>query len=201
MSDRQQRFESFRDSIWEAISGHVGSDGNWDGEKLVVNDPPFTVTLDVHAETGGRASTVITRLRGAYINRDGFCFGVKRHSWMSDLAGYFGSEDIEIGDKEFDREFVVKANSDEEVKQLLAGDAVTRKLMLGCSTIQRLEVRDHEGWFGPEFPEDVDELYLEAEGRITDLETIADLYQIFAGSLTRLCILGSAYEGDPKVDL
>ena len=201
MSDRQRQFESCRETIWEAISGHVGTDGNWDGEKLVISEPPFTVTLDVYAESAGRASTVMTRLRGAYINRDGFCFGVKRRSWMSDLAGYFGRGGIEIGDEEFDHEFVIQANSSEEIRQLLAGDPITRKLLMGCKPVQRLEVRDHEGWFGPEFPEDVDELYLEAEGRITDLEAIADIYQIFAGALTRLCILGSAYEGDPKVDL
>ncbi len=201
MRDKQRSFESCRGAIWEVLADRVGGDGAWNGEKLVVREPPFTVTLDVHAEVAGRASCVVTRLRAAYTNRDGFCFGVKRRTWLSDLASYLGNRGIKIGDEDFDREFVVKANSTEEVQMLLAGDPISRKLLLECETIQRLEVRDHEGWFGPEFPDDVDELYLEAVGRITDLEAIGALYQIFAGSLTRLCILGSASEGDPRLDL
>ena len=201
MGNKERSFASCSDNVWDSIADHVGDDGNWDGKKFTVKEPPFTVTIDVHAEAGGRSSYLATRLRGAFINLDGFCFGVKRRTWMSDLASYFGSKDLEIGDQGFDREFVIKANSQKEIRDLLAGDPESRKLMVDCKKIQRLEVRDHEGWFGPEFPKNVDELYLEADGRITDVEAIKTLYRIFAGALTRLCVLGSAYEGDPKINL
>ena len=62
-------------------------------------------------------------------------------------------------------------------------------------------MRDDEGWFGPEFPEEVDELYMVVRGRVTTCEKLTALYGVFADLLNRLCHLGSAYEQDPHIRL
>ena len=62
-------------------------------------------------------------------------------------------------------------------------------------------MKDSEGWFGPEFPEDVDELYFQVVGVIKDVERLKALFDLFAAVLDQLCRIGSAYKQEPGVTL
>jgi len=62
-------------------------------------------------------------------------------------------------------------------------------------------VKDSEGWFGPKFPENVDELHFQVVGVITDMARLKSLFDLFAAVLEELCKIGSAYEQDPGVAL
>jgi hypothetical protein len=62
-------------------------------------------------------------------------------------------------------------------------------------------VKDSEGWFGPRFPEDVDELYFQVVGVIKDVERLKALFDLFAAVLDQLCKVGSAYKQEPGVEL
>jgi hypothetical protein len=64
-----------------------------------------------------------------------------------------------------------------------------------------LEVKDSEGWFGPKFPKDVDELHFQVDGVIKDIESLKSLFNLFAALLDQLCKIGSAYKQQPGVDL
>ena len=65
----------------------------------------------------------------------------------------------------------------------------------------RLEVKDSEGWFGPSFPEDVDELHFQVLGVIKEADRLKALFDLFAAVLDRLCRIGSAAEREPGVSL
>jgi hypothetical protein len=62
-------------------------------------------------------------------------------------------------------------------------------------------VDDSEGWFGPRFPDDVDELHFQAVWVIKDVERLKALVKLFAAVLDRLCRIGWAYKQEPGVDL
>ncbi len=64
-----------------------------------------------------------------------------------------------------------------------------------------LEVKDSEGWFGPKFPDDVDELYFQVVGVIQDVERLKALFDLFAAVLDQLCRIGSAYKREPEITL
>jgi hypothetical protein len=64
-----------------------------------------------------------------------------------------------------------------------------------------LEVKDDEGWFGPNFPDGVDELAFVVVGVIKDIERLKLLYELFAETLEQLCKIGAAYEHAPDVAL
>ena len=64
-----------------------------------------------------------------------------------------------------------------------------------------LRVKDSEGWFGPEFPEDVDELSFQVVGVIKDVERLKALFDLFAAVLDQLCRIGSAYKQEPGITL
>ncbi|RMG45294.1 MAG: DUF3137 domain-containing protein [Acidobacteria bacterium] len=189
--------EEIRTELLDSIARFAP--GEWDGSPLRVRSGPFSIVVDVHADVAGFSSRVITRIRAPYVNRDGFRFRLRRRSLMLDLAKHLGMEDVEIGDPEFDREFIVQGNSKEELRRLLGCERLRRDLVE--APVELLEVRDDEGWFGPDFPGEVDELYLQADGRITEPDKIDRLYRPFAETLDRLCQIGSAYRSDPNVRL
>jgi hypothetical protein len=199
-SARVEFFRDFRHEIWQALRRSLDEAGaEWSGAPIRVQHGPFAVHLDVHAEGGGRSAIVVTRLRAAYVNRDGFRFRIKRRTWMTDLATMLGAQDIEVGDEEFDTSFVLQANSREELRRLVKDEAIRGQLL--ASPVSLLEVRDDEGYFGPQFPGEVDELYMACAGRITAVSEIEAIYELFADILNRLCHIGSAYLDDPKLML
>jgi hypothetical protein len=65
----------------------------------------------------------------------------------------------------------------------------------------QLEVKDSEGWFGPKFTEDVDELHFQVVGMIKEVDRLKALFYLFAAVLDRLCKIGSAYKQDAEVEL
>jgi hypothetical protein len=108
-------------------------------------------------------------------------------------------QDIEVGDPEFDEAFVIKGNDEVRVVNLFA-DAKVRRMIEDQPKI-RLEVKDNESWFGPQFPENVDELRFQIVGVLKDIERLKALFDLFTAALDQLCRIGSAYEQDPGAEL
>lgn len=192
-------FHEHRYEIWQQLRKNLDEKRDWDGSLIRIQHGPFEIVLDVHAELEGMASRVITRLRAPYLNKDNFRFRIKRSNWMTTLATMLGSADVEFGDSEFDKEFVLQSNNEHLLRRLLNRPEIRKELI--DSQICRMEVRPNEGTFGPEFPEGVDELYVEADGRLTNIDQLERLYEAFADVLDRLCQVGSAYEDDSGLTL
>jgi hypothetical protein len=57
-----------------------------------------------------------------------------------------------------------------------------------------IPVDETMGWFGPKFPEDVDELHFQVVGVIKDVERLKALFDLFAAVLDQLCKIGLPYE-------
>ena len=138
-------------------------------------------------------------MRAPYVNPDGFRFTIYSKGLLSELGKLLGMQDIEVGDPEFDEAFIVKGTDEARVRDLFA-DPEVRSLMLAQRQVH-LSVKDDEGWFGPAFPEGVDELHFQVVGVIKDVERLKGLFDLFAAVLDRLCRIGSAYKGVPGVEL
>ncbi len=192
-----------KDDVWRELCQEIGAEfvegGFWKGNKVQAHVGPWTVTLDTYTDSSGETSTTYTRMRGPYVNPDGFRFTIYRKSLFSGLGKLLGMQDIEVGDPEFDEAFVIKGNDEARVVTLFS-DTEIRRLLLAQPKV-RLEVKDSEGWFGPRFPEDVDELRFQVVGVIKDVERLKALFELFAAVLDRLCRIGSAYKQGPGVDL
>lgn len=199
MNEKNSTFRQYREAAWDALRQVFRAAGAWDGQAVRIRQGPFVITLDIRAFPAGYTSRVATRLRAAFHNRDRFRFRVTRHDLLSDLAEILGAQDLRLGNPVFDREFVLKSAQPEQLLRLL--DDSDLQSRIASSAIQLIEVRPDEGWFGPEFPEGVDELYLEAAGRIVVEPDIEYLFEVFSTLLNRLCHIGSAYEEDPRLTL
>jgi hypothetical protein len=194
--DRRQR-------VWRELSEEIGAgyvEGRWlRGDKVQAGSGPWTITLDKYTESDGHSGQEYTRMRAPYVNPDGFRFTVYRKGVFTELGKLFGMQDIEVGDPEFDEAFVVKSNDEGRVRTLLA-DAGLRRLIEAQPKV-KLKVKDSEGWFGPTFPADVDELHFQVPGVIKDKPRLKDLFELFAATLDRLHKIGSAPRVDPGVRL
>jgi hypothetical protein len=203
MSLLRQMFGPNKEEIWRKLAAEVEGDfvdgGFWRADKVVVRTLEWTITLDTYTVSSGKHSTTFTRLRAPYVNQDGFRFTICRKSIFTGLGKFFGMQDIDTGDPVFDEAFVIQGTNPEKVRALFA-HAQLRQLVELQPAIH-LCVRDDEGWFGAEFPEGVDELHFQVVGVIKDIERLKNLFLLFGATLNYLCLIGSAYEHDPKVQL
>jgi hypothetical protein len=196
-------FGPSKTEVWrqlsEAIGGRFVEGGFMKGDKVEATHGEWIVTLDTFAVSTGKVTVVYTRMRAPYVNPNGFRFNIYRRSVFSDVAKRLGMQDIEIGEDEFDRDFIVKGTDESQVRALLS-DLKIRELLSKQPEIH-FTVKDDEGWFGPTFPEGVDELYFCVAGVIKDVDRLKLLYDLFAETLDQLCRMGSAYEGSPNVSV
>jgi hypothetical protein len=196
-------FGPSKDDVWRQLSREMGAEfvdgGFWKGSKVQVHVKPWTITLDTYSESTGESSVTYTRMRAPYINPEGFRFTIYRKGIFSALGKLLGMQDIEVGDPDFDEAFIIKGNDESKVVSLFS-DTRIRQMIQDQPKI-RLDVKDSEGWFGPTFPEDVDEVRFQIAGVIKDIERLKALFELFAAVLDQLCRIGSAYKQEPGITL
>jgi hypothetical protein len=196
-------FGPSKDEVWRRLSQEIGAEfiggGLWKDSKVQAHVGPWTVTFDTYTDSSGESSTTYTRMRAAYVNAEGFRFTIYRKSVLTNLGKLLGMQDVEVGDPQFDEAFVIKGNNENRLRMLFSDPKIRQ--MIQAQPHIRLEVKDNEGWFGPKFPENVDELYFQEIGVIKDVDRLKGLFDLFAAVLDQLCKIGSAYKQAPGVEL
>jgi len=196
----RQLFGPSKDEIWRQLAHEIKGDfvgGGWKGSKVQAQFKEWTITLDTYTVSTGKSAVTYTRLRAPYVNADNFRFTIYRKGIFTGIAKFFGGQDIEIGDPKFDNDFVIQGNSRGRAIDFFGNPRIRE--LIEAQPLIYLIVRDDEGWFGPQFPDGVDELCFTAAGIIKDVDRLKALYELFAESLNQLCHIGSAYEDDPKL--
>jgi len=197
-------FGPSKDEVWRQLSQEIGAEfvegGFWKGEhKVQVHAKPWTITLDTYTVHSQHSHVTYTRMRAPYVNPEGFRFTIYRKGFFSDLGKLLGMQDIEVDDPDFDAAFIIKGTDEFKVRDLFADPKIRQ--MIQAQPEFRLDVKDSEGWFGPRFPDDVDELHFQVVGVIKDLERLKALFDLFAAVLEALCRVGSAYKREPGITL
>jgi hypothetical protein len=203
MSVLRRMFGPSRKEIWRQLSEQIGGrfveGGAFKSDRVEATHGEWIVTLDTYAVSTGNVVIVYTRMRAPYVNPEGFRFTIYRRGVFSDMAKWFGMQDVEVGHELFDHDFIIKGTSEERLRQLFASPRI-RELIDAQRDI-KFTVKDDEGWFGKTFPEGVDELSFVTGGVIKDIARLKQLFELFAETLDELCRIGSAYEGAPDVKL
>ena len=197
-------FGPSRQEIWRQLSyeihgRYVAGQGFWKGDKVEAMHRAWTVTLDQYVVSTGEVTIPYTRFRAPYVNPSGFRFRIYRRSGLSGLGKLMGMQDVEIGDPAFDEAFIIQGHDVAKLRLLFASPRI-RELITAQPEIE-FSVKGDEGWFGPTFPEGVDELYFLAHGMIKDVTRLKQVYELFAEVLDELCRMGAAYETDPHLSL
>jgi hypothetical protein len=189
--------------IWQQLSAETHAqfvEGSFlESDKVQAAHGEWIVTLDKYVVSTGKTTVVYTRMRAPYVNPDGFRFKVYRKGVFSELGKMLGMQDIEVGQPGFDDDFIIKGNDEGKLRQLFANARI--RALISAQKDINFSVKDDEGWFGPSFPDGVDELQFIVVGLIKDVERLKQLYELFAETLDELCRIGSAYQSDPGVKL
>jgi hypothetical protein len=192
-----------KDEIWRQLSEVLGAEFVESGfcrqSKVRVEHGSWTITLDTYTVSSGHAHQVYTRIRAPFVNPEGFRFVIYRKGYFSDLGKFLGMQDIEVGNPDFDDAFIVQGNDEAKVVSLFTDRDLQARF--SAQPKIRLEVKDSEGWFGPRFPAEVDELYFLASGVIKDIDRLKSLFDLFAAVLDRLCSIGGACQQTPDIVL
>ncbi len=194
-------FGPSKDEVWRELCRQIGGQlidgGFWKGNKVQVESRVWTVTLDTFAVSNGKTQTTYTRLRAPFLSVLDFRFSIYRESAFTALGKWFGMQDIEVGGQEFDDDFVIKGNNESLVRDLFASPEIRR--LIQAQPRVRLEVKDGQGWLGPRYPRDVDELQFLEAGIIKDVDRLRALFDLFAVVLDRLCEIGVVRRETPGV--
>jgi len=197
MSLLRPLFGPRKGEIWLQLSRTIDASfregGLFQSAAVQAQDGDWIITLDTHVVN----KVEFTRLRAPFVNQDGFRFNIYRTGLASGFYHFLGMQDIETGDRLFDLQFRITANSERKVKELLGNPQI--RAMIRAQPRIRIQVKDDEGWFGAAFPNGVDELHFDAAGVIKDLEQLETLFELFSAVLREICHLDGAYEDD--VDL
>ena len=189
--------------IWHKLCQEIGADfvegGTWQGDRVQATHGQWTITLDMYHVHTGKVPLAFTRLRAPYVNPDQFRFRVSKRGFFSGVARLLGMQDVEVGYADFDRDFIIKGNDEAKLRGLFANERLRQ--LLSAQPEVHFEVRDDEGSFGPAYPPNTDSLVFIVSGMIDNVERLKHLFDLFAVTLDQLCLIGSAYEGEPPIKL
>lgn len=196
-------FGPSRTEVWRKLSAELGgsyTQRSWrHRDRVEVGHAHWTITLDTYTVHANNAHVPYTRLRAPFLNTDQFRLKIYRSGVFSAFGKWLGMQDIEVGAMEFDSDFIIKSNDEAKVRAFCRSTELRR--MLTAQKAITLSVEDHEGWFGPKFPADADELRVVVHGHLRDIERLRSLFNLFAVALDQLCEIGAAYEQKPGFSL
>ena len=203
MSFLKTFLEHSKDEIWGKIANDIGgtfeNGGLCGRDVLRYSSGEWEITLDTYTVNSGNYRNTYTRMRAPFVNKDKLYFKIYREGVLSTIAKAFGMKEIEIGDKFFDMDFIIKGNNEEKIK-LLLDDHKLKELIRKQPDIC-FEIKNDDGWFAQKFPNGVDELYFQCSGDLENEELLKSLFEMFCITLQRLVQIDSAYESDPNVKI
>ncbi len=202
MSILRALFGPSQKEIWKQLSRKVGGrfheGGLFATSAVQARHRDWIITLDTYTVSSGNSHQTFTRLRAPYFNPEGFRFEIYRSSIFSGLGKSLGMQDIRVGHRGFDEDFVIKGNKSGRVRRLFDNEKIRR--LINAQPRIRLSVKAHEGWLS-KFPAGVDELHFQSAGVIKDLAQLRALFDLFAEVLQQVCHEGRAYEDDVRIHM
>lgn len=196
-------FGPSRAEVWHDLSRRIGGSytkATWRAtDRVTVEHGPWTVTLDTYTMSAGHSHVPFTRFRAPFVESEGFRLKIYRSTVFSAIGKWFGMQDVAVGSLQFDADFVVKTNDERKARAFCRSDDLRRRLSAQKSVT--LSIEDHEGWFGPKFPADTDELRLVVAGHLKDIERLRALFELFGTALDQLVAIGAAEDTAPSMKL
>ena len=166
------------------------------GSKVVAQFDSWTVGLDTYTISTGKSSTTYTRMWMPFINQGDFRFKLYNAGFFSKVGKFFGMQDVEIGEEAFDDKYIVKANNEDLIRQLLSSEML--RFIIDNHPKMHLEIKDSDGGLiGVPVSDKVTMLYFEDYGVITDIDRLKSIYVLFSEVIKQLISIGIAAEENP----
>lgn len=149
----------------------------------------FTITLETYSYYTNREETS-EYIRGVveFVSRDQFMLLLTRQGLVENISKIFGAQDIQIGDRRFDKDFMIKSNDEMKTRFILSNDSIAG-ILLKNQTV-RLEITNGEGLFGEKPKEGNYMLYYILEREIEEIGQLNELSFLFKTLLDELIKMG-----------
>jgi hypothetical protein len=163
--------EIFWNSFAKRVNGII-KEGKFDAsDKVEAIHNGWNFSYDHFSLWSSKHSTRLTRITVPFISKDNFRFEIYEKSLLSSIAKFFGMQDVEIGDSEFDRRFIIKSTNELKAKSLLQNPTVRYSI----DRIEKeftIQIGDQNGIWEEKLPANELELSVYFEGEITDAEIL-----------------------------
>jgi hypothetical protein len=143
----------------------------WHRDKVVVTHGEWTITLDTYFSAANKNE--YTRMQAKLPMQADFRFLITREGMLSEIAKLFGAQDIQIGDAEFDKLFMIKGNNEKLIKAMLQNVRI-RELLLSQPEVHFALTPENE-------------LLFAVPVIIKDIYRLKQLFELFTETLEFLC--------------
>jgi hypothetical protein len=161
--------------IWRRLEQEAGArfeKGDfWHRDKIEIEHDGWLILLDSYFSPANNSE--YTRMRAKLPVQADFRFLITREGILSEIAKFFGAQDIEVGDPDFDRQFMIKGNNEKLIKEMLQ-NAKIKKLLLAQPEVHFALTPENE-------------LLFAVPVIIKDLHRLKQLFDLFAETLHFIC--------------
>src|SRR5690606_7817614 len=119
----------------------------WYHDGVIVNYKNFKIIFDYYEIWSRKICSPMTRCYAEFTSADDFRFKLSNETFASEVAEFFGAQDVKINRPEIDEKFVIRTNNEFKVKRILANQNTRNRL----SRLRKvnLEISDDNGiWDG-----------------------------------------------------
>lgn len=175
--------------IWQQFANEnngVYTKGYEDKVELIYKRLTLVFDSHTHYVTAGTGTLTqkFTRIQVHFKSPDQLKFRLTKQGVPEIIGKFFGLQDIVIGDKAFDKRFLIKGNDETKVQIILSNTAL-RELILKQKFL-RLEITENEGLYDEKVPEGYSLLYYISEEKITTIEQLNDLLKLYTKLIDKL---------------
>ena len=122
---------------WSELAARTGltfeSGSFWGMPTVTGTYRDHALTLDTFRRGSGKSSTTYTRIVLFVNNQANLYLALYEETIFSKIGKFFGTQDIQFGDDEFDRRFMIKGQPEEDVMRLLNDSTLRTKIMAARS--------------------------------------------------------------------
>lgn len=178
-------------NIWKKLAeetdGTFTEGYSWNSDFTTIKYKNRQIVLDNYTLWSGKYSSEITRVITPIQLKSNFKFEIYREGFIRKIEKLFGAQDIEIGNPNFDKAFIIKSNNEFKIKSILQNKEL-RKLIEIQKDVN-IQILDVKGIWENKLPSNEFELSYFSDGKIDDLEILKSLIELFKILLDELYIL------------
>jgi hypothetical protein len=166
------------DEVWKIIADQLNEKKDNLDYTAQFNTATHCVTLDIdiHPDRGEEDEKPLTSFSVQLPDETSFRFKIQKQGLKHEIAKLFGMQDVVIGDREFDKKFLIQTNDVDKVKEVLSDDRVHSELLK--HPVVDFKIRERKIGANKEIV-----LGLDLEGGITEPERLQSAFQPFKAVL------------------
>jgi len=180
-------------NIWQEFAKETNgifTEGySWNSDSTTIEYKQWKIIFDNYTLWSGKYSTEMTRIVVPIVLSDNFKFEIYNEGFIRKIEKFFGGQDIETGNSDFDKAFTIKSNNEFKIKTLLRNKEL--RDLIRSQKIINIQVCNNKGIWEEELPKGEFELSYFADGEIDDIKTLKSLLLLFNLILDQLFQMNS----------